>query len=74
VGDFIELFFYRVIDFFYPMAVNIAPQAAYAVDIAITFDIDQIEAFARFNNQWLAGEPLLHLRKWMPEILFVKAD
>ena len=62
---FVELCPNGRVDLRVPMAVDIAPQAAHAVDIPIAVDIDQHASFGPFDHKRLV---LGHLREGVPDV------
>src|SRR5579862_5962669 len=53
------------------MPVQIRPDRRVRIQILAPLGIAQHRALARFNNDRLLGEPILHLRERMPEVAMV---
>ena len=54
------------------MAVDVAPEAADAVEIAVAVAVDQVHSLGGGDDQRLIRQPLLHVRERMPDILAVE--
>jgi hypothetical protein len=61
-----------IVNFRHVMAVNIAPQAAHAIEIFPPFAVDEAHSVGVGDNQRIIREPLPHVRKWMPDELFIE--
>ena len=71
MGDPFELGSDRVIKFFDPMAVNVAPERRNAVQIFPPVNIDEVMTVAPADNAWVVGHPFLHLGERVPEVSVV---
>jgi len=74
VGDFAELGSYCIVDFFDPVAMDVAPERAYAVDVTVAFGVDQVEAFCGIYDDRVGFEPVGHLCERVPEVVLVGFD
>ena len=65
MGNFAKLFLDRCIDLWMIVAMNVAPQAAYAIQVTSATIIDQPISFATFDEpRFIFG----HLRERMPNL------
>src|SRR5512139_824668 len=55
------------------MAVHVAPERRYAVEVAFPGNVDQIRALAAGDDHRLLRHPVPHLRERMPDIGMVPA-
>ena len=61
-----------IIDFFFPVPMNVAPERGHAVQVLSSLHVDQVVALAARNDTWLFPHPFLHLRERMPEVSVVE--
>jgi hypothetical protein len=71
VGDAIELSVDGIIEFFFSMSVDIAPERRNAVQILSTVNIDKIMTIASVDDARFLAHPLLHLSERMPKVSVV---
>ena len=54
-----------------PMAVDVAPERADAVDVAVAVPVDQVGALGALDDERLLVQPALLLGERMPEMIVV---
>ena len=72
MGNPLELRADRVVELFFAMAVNVAPERRHPVQILSSLHIDQEIAVAAADNARLFAHPFLHLRERVPKIAMVE--
>jgi hypothetical protein len=50
------------------VAVEVRPEGAHAVEVAVALDVDEIVALATRDNEWLLGLVHAHLREGVPHV------
>ena len=72
MGDMAELLDHGLINFRPPMPVDIHPKGRNPIQIAMSMDINEIAALPCSHNKRLLIDPIHHLGKRMPDVLFVQ--
>jgi hypothetical protein len=72
VGDLVELLARRPVEVRVVMAVDVAPERGGAVDVAVAVDVEEVDALAALDHQWLFLAPTLLLGEGVPDELLVE--
>jgi hypothetical protein len=72
--DFVDLLLESPIKCRMPMAVKIDPDGRGAVEILVAFSIDEVGAFAAFDDERVFLFPFLHLGEGMPQVSVIPFD
>lgn len=72
VGHPLELLPDGVVDLGNPVAMHCHPQGGDAAQVAAPVHVHQLEAFGPLYHDGVRGDPLLHLREWVPHVSPVK--
>ena len=70
--DFVELIADGLVDLRDLVAVDVAPEAGDAVDVAVAVGVDEVEAFGAVDDQRGLIAPLAHGGEGVPDMLVVK--
>src|SRR5215475_10969230 len=72
MSDVTELCVNSIVELFFSVAVDIAPERRNTVEILAAMHIDQIMALALADDAGLFSHPFLHLGERMPEVSVVE--
>ena len=72
--DLIQLLLDRTVERRMAMAVEVDPDGGGAIQILLSFRIDQVGPFPSLDNERLLLFPFLHLSEGMPEVSMVPID
>ena len=72
MGDLVELISDGLVDLRDLVAVDVAPEAGDAVDVAVAFGVDQVKALGPVNDQRGLITPLAHGGKRVPDVAVVE--
>ena len=72
MGHLVQLRSDGCVNFRHTVAVDVAPQAADAVEIPVAIGVNQMHSLGCGNDQRVVGVPQLVVREWMPDVLPVE--
>lgn len=72
MGDAVELIADGLIDLGDAVAVDVAPEAGDAVDVAVFLGVDEVDAFGVVDDEGRGLAPLAHGGEGVPEVVVVE--